>query len=70
MADMAELHEHLGGDPAIWVGHDWGSVVVGALVAHEPERSRGVVLTSVPYFPDGERPADARPAGRPNDLSG
>ncbi len=51
VADMAELHDHLGGKPAIWVGHDWGSVVAGALAAHEPRRSRGVVLTSVPYFP-------------------
>lgn len=52
VADMAELHDHLGGTPAIWVGHDWGSAVVGALAAHEPERSRGVVLTSWAYFPD------------------
>ena len=51
VADMAELHDHLGGKPAIWVGHDWGSVVAGALVAHEPGRSRGVVLVAVPYFP-------------------
>jgi pimeloyl-ACP methyl ester carboxylesterase len=52
VADMSELHDHLGGRPAIWVGHDWGSIVVGALAAHEPERSRGVVLTSWAYFPD------------------
>lgn len=52
VADMAELHDHLGGRPAIWVGHDWGSVVAGELVAHEPQRSRGVVLISVPYFPN------------------
>lgn len=52
VADMAELHDHLGGKPAIWVGHDWGSVVAGELVAHQPQRSRGVVLVSVPYFPD------------------
>ena len=52
VADMADLHDHLGGKPAIWVGHDWGSVIVGALVAHEPGRSRGAVLVSVPYFPD------------------
>jgi len=50
--DMAELHDYLGGQPAIWVGHDWGSVVASSLVAHEPQRSRGVVLISVPYFPD------------------
>lgn len=51
VTDMAELHDHLGGKPAIWVGHDWGSVVAGSLVAHHPERSRGVVLVSVPYYP-------------------
>jgi len=52
VADMAELHDELGGKPAVWVGHDWGSVVAGSLVAHAPARSRGVVLVSVPYFPD------------------
>ncbi len=52
VADMAELHDHLGGEAAIWVGHDWGSIVVGALAAHEPERCRGAVLTSWAYFPE------------------
>ncbi|MCS0606279.1 MFS transporter [Streptomyces sp. LP11] len=52
VADMAELHDHLGGETAIWVGHDWGSIVAGALAAHEPARCRGVVLTSWAYFPD------------------
>jgi pimeloyl-ACP methyl ester carboxylesterase len=51
--DMVELHDHLGARPAIWVGHDWGSPVAGALAAHHPARSRGVVLVSVPYFPQG-----------------
>jgi pimeloyl-ACP methyl ester carboxylesterase len=51
--DMAELHDHLGARPAIWIGHDWGSPVAGALAVHHPARSRGVVLMSVPYFPDG-----------------
>lgn len=77
VADMAELHDHLGGMPAIWVGHDWGSVVAGELVAHEPQRSRGVVLISVPYFPStnalptlvplvdrGIYPADQYPDGQ------
>ncbi|MDF3811105.1 MULTISPECIES: alpha/beta hydrolase [Rhodopseudomonas] len=53
VADMTELHDHLGGNPAIWVGHDWGVVVVGQLAAHAPERSRGVVLTSLAYQPGG-----------------
>lgn len=53
VGDMVELHDHLGTGPAIWVGHDLGSPVVGALAAHHPERSRGVVLLSVPYMPNG-----------------
>ena len=50
---MVELHDHLERRPAVWVGHDLGSPVAGALAAHHPARSRGVVLVSVPYFPDG-----------------
>ena len=50
--DMVELHDHLGGSPAIWVGHDLGSPVVGALAAHHAARSRGVIFISVPYAPE------------------
>jgi pimeloyl-ACP methyl ester carboxylesterase len=50
---MVELHDHLGGQPAIWVGHDWGCTVAAALSAHEPKRSRGVVLASLAYQPAG-----------------
>jgi thioredoxin reductase (NADPH) len=50
--DMGDLHDHLGASPAIWVGHDLGSPVVGALTAHHAKRSRGVVFISVPYLPD------------------
>jgi pimeloyl-ACP methyl ester carboxylesterase len=52
VADMVEFHDHLGAKPAIWVGHDWGSVIAGSLIAHHPERCQGAVLVSVPYFPD------------------
>ena len=50
--DMLELHDHLGGQPAVWVGHDLGSSVVSALAALHPERSSGVTLISIPYLPD------------------
>jgi pimeloyl-ACP methyl ester carboxylesterase len=50
--DMVELHDHLGAHPAVWIGHDWGSPVAGALAAHHAARSRGVVLISVPYLPE------------------
>jgi pimeloyl-ACP methyl ester carboxylesterase len=53
VADMAEFHDHLDDQPAIWVSHDWGCVVAAQLSAHEPKRSRGVVLTSLAYQPKG-----------------
>ncbi|MFC6645580.1 alpha/beta hydrolase [Granulicella cerasi] len=53
VADMTELHDHLGGEPAIWIGHDWGCVVASALASHQPQRARGVVLTSLAYQPAG-----------------
>jgi pimeloyl-ACP methyl ester carboxylesterase len=31
VADMVELHGHLGGSPAVWIGHDLGSPVAGGL---------------------------------------
>jgi pimeloyl-ACP methyl ester carboxylesterase len=51
--DMVELHDHLGGSPAVWVGHDWGCPVAAAVAAHHEKRCRGIVLISVPYFPNG-----------------
>jgi pimeloyl-ACP methyl ester carboxylesterase len=51
--DVIELHDVLGSKPAVWVGHDWGSPVVGALAAKYPERCRSAVLISLPYFSDG-----------------
>ena len=53
VADMIELHDVLGGAPAVWVGHDWGSPVVWALAAHHAGRCRGVVNLCVPYFARG-----------------
>ena len=51
--DLVALHAHLGGKAAVWVGHDWGSPVVASLVSHYPKISRGLVLVSVPYLPNG-----------------
>lgn len=52
VADMVETHDHLGGEPAVWAGHDWGSAAVGAMAAHESGRVRGAVLTSWACFPE------------------
>ncbi len=51
--DMVELHDALGGAPAIWVGHDWGAPIAWTMASHHPERCRGVVALSVPYLPRG-----------------
>lgn len=51
--DMVELHEALGSEPAIWVGHDWGSAVAWAMASHHADRCRGVVNLCIPYFAHG-----------------
>jgi len=51
--DMVELHDALGGQPAVWIGHDWGSAVAWAMAPHHPERCRGVVNLCVPYMAQG-----------------
>ena len=53
VADMIELHQALGSEPAIWVGHDWGSAVAWAMASHHAERCRGVVNLCVPYLARG-----------------
>ena len=53
VADMVELHDELGGVPAVWVGHDWGSAVVWGLTTHHPERCRAVANLCVPYIARG-----------------
>ena len=51
--DLIDLQDALGGSPAVWVGHDWGSAAVWALLAHHPRRCRAVASLCVPYFPEG-----------------
>lgn len=53
VADLTELHDALGGEPALWIGHDWGCAPVWAMAAHHPQRCRGVVALCVPYFARG-----------------
>ena len=53
VADMVELHEALGGEPAIWIGHDWGSAVAWSMASHQTDRCRGVVSLCVPYLARG-----------------
>jgi pimeloyl-ACP methyl ester carboxylesterase len=61
VADMIELLNALGGERAIWVGHDLGSPVVWSLASHHPERCRAVVSLCVPYLAQGFAPATLVP---------
>jgi pimeloyl-ACP methyl ester carboxylesterase len=51
--DLLRLHDELGGEPAVWVGHDWGAIVVWSLAAHHRERCRAVANIAVPYLAQG-----------------
>lgn len=53
VADMVELHDALGGAPAVWVGHDWGSPVVWSMVTHHPDRCRAAASLCVSYIARG-----------------
>ena len=53
VGDMVELHDVLGGAPAVWIGHDWGSPVAWAMASHHAGRCRGVANLCVPYFARG-----------------
>jgi pimeloyl-ACP methyl ester carboxylesterase len=53
VGDLLELHDELGGEPAVWVGHDWGSPVVFSLAAHHAARCRAVASLCVPHSARG-----------------
>ena len=48
-SDLFGLLDHYSQDDAVFVGHDWGSMVVWEAARHQPERVRAVVGVSVPY---------------------
>ena len=58
--DLLGLLDGIGEERAVFVGHDWGSMVVWNLSLRAPERVAGVVGMSVPFVP--------RPAAPPTVL--
>jgi pimeloyl-ACP methyl ester carboxylesterase len=54
--DLIGLLDELGEEKAVFVGHDWGSMVVWQLSLLAPERVAGVVGMSVPFLPRGPMP--------------
>lgn len=49
--DLLALLDDLGEQRAVFVGHDWGAMVVWSLALLAPERVAGVVGMSVPFVP-------------------
>jgi pimeloyl-ACP methyl ester carboxylesterase len=59
IGDMTGLCDALGARQAVIVGHDWGSIVAWNAALVRPDRFRGVVGVSVPFFPRGPMPPTA-----------
>ncbi|NKC01371.1 MAG: alpha/beta fold hydrolase [Pseudomonadales bacterium] len=51
--DLAGLLDHFGYDDALFVGHDWGAIVVWNMAMMHPNRVAGVVNLSVPFMERG-----------------
>jgi pimeloyl-ACP methyl ester carboxylesterase len=54
--DLLGILDDVGAERAVFVGHDWGSMVVGQMALLHPERVAGVVAMSVPLLPRGAMP--------------
>jgi pimeloyl-ACP methyl ester carboxylesterase len=53
VGDIIGLLDALGEQQAVVVGHDWGAPVAWNTALFRPDRTRGVILLSVPYLPRG-----------------
>jgi pimeloyl-ACP methyl ester carboxylesterase len=54
--DLLGILDDLGEERAVFVGHDWGSMVVWQMAQLHPDRVAGVVGMSVPFLPRGPMP--------------
>jgi pimeloyl-ACP methyl ester carboxylesterase len=51
--DLLGIVDDIAEERAVFVGHDWGSMVVGHQAVLHPDRVAGLVNMSVPYIPRG-----------------
>lgn len=54
--DLVALLDHYGYEDAVFVGHDWGAMVVWGLTLLHPSRVEKVIALSVPYQERWEKP--------------
>ena len=55
-ADLVGLLDDVGAARAVWVGHDWGAIVVWNAPLLHPDRVAAVAALSVPPVPRAKRP--------------
>ena len=53
--DLTGLLDHYAHEDALFVGHDWGAIVVWGTAMLHPHRVRGVISLSVPFLDRGPR---------------
>ena len=53
--DLLGLLDHFGYQDAVFVGHDWGAIVVWNLALMHPKRVSGIINLSVPFMERGQR---------------
>jgi pimeloyl-ACP methyl ester carboxylesterase len=53
-ADLTGLLDHYGYDDALFVGHDWGAIVLWNLAMLHPSRVAGLIQMSVPFMERGK----------------
>ncbi len=56
--DLVGLLDHYGKDDAVWVGHDWGALIVWDAARLHAERMRAVMGVSVPFVQWPAKPTD------------
>ena len=54
-SDLLGLLDHFGYQDAVFVGHDWGAIVVWNLALMHPKRVSGIINLSVPFMERGQR---------------
>jgi pimeloyl-ACP methyl ester carboxylesterase len=55
-ADLVGLLDDVGAERAVWVGHDWGAMVVWNMPLLHPDRVAAVAALSVPPLPRSRKP--------------
>ena len=54
--DLLALLDEIGAPKAVFVGHDWGSIITWSMSTRCPERMAAVVGMSVPFIPRADAP--------------